>query len=394
MSTRLNHFFVIGLILAGSAMSAWAKGKTAGVPKIARNPYIGAIAVDAATGKALAEDNADAAVYPASVIKLMNLFVVMDHVSQGSVHLTDPVEVTAEVSHMGGSRVFLKEHEVFSVEDLVYALMVQSANDAALALAEHVGGSQQAFVDLMNQKAQALGMTHTRFYSCHGEPPTPPRKLNEVDVSTPRDLAILGRALIAAHPEVLRYTSTKARVFRQTPLFNMDNHNHLLGHVPGVDGLKTGWFRSAGYSIVVSAERNGRRVIVVVAGSDGSLGKIRDQAATEFLAKAFTAVQSTPPVVVAAPRPSAPANTVASAPTAQHTPAAVAQPSPTPPAQEPKPEHHSNWHVILVIAIILVAGIVAVAGFLAWRQRKKDEGLFSVAGDSNKPRLVNPPLRR
>ena len=271
-----------------------------GVPVIYRDPYLGMIAIDGATGKVLAENNADATVYPASVTKLMTLFVVEDRLKQGTIHLNDSVEVNAEMSHTGGTRVFLKEHEVFTVEELLYALMMQSANDCALALAVHVAGSQPAFVELMNQKAQALGLAHTRFFSCHGLPPTPPRKPADVDVSSARDLAMLGRALVESHPEVLQYTSCIKRTFRPGPhQIDMLNHNHrLMTSCPGVDGLKTGYFDAAGYSSVVTAQRNGRRVFVVVAGSGKKtkdLGKARDKASAEALSRAFASLPPLPP---------------------------------------------------------------------------------------------------
>jgi len=374
---RTGSGFLIALLLAAgvsaeaSVATKHTTAKTAatttaakptslrGVPVICHDPCIGQIAIDGATGKTLVEENADAAVFPASVIKLMNLFVVMDRLQQGTIHLTDKVEVNAEVSHMGGSRVYLKEHEVFTVEELIYALMVQSANDGALALAIHVAGSQQAFVELMNQKAQSLGMTHTHFYSCHGEPPTPPRKPDEVDVSTPRELAILGRALVASHPEVLQYTSTKRRTFRTEPLFVMDNHNHLLGAVSGVDGLKTGWFRAAGFSIVVTAERAGRRVFVVVAGSESLRGRVRDRVATETLNRAFAALPPLPP-----PPPPAPATNVA---------AVVAQPDPTTYTPEPPAKKSSsNWRTAALVLGVVVLGALGVAAFFAWRRRQND----------------------
>ena len=376
--------FLLAVSVPVDASAAAKKANTKstalrGVPVICRDPCIGQIAIDAATGRTLYEENADAAVFPASVIKLMNLFVVMDRIQQGTVHLTDKVEVNAEVSHMGGSRVYLKEHEVFTVEELIYALMVQSANDGALALAIHVAGSQQAFVELMNQKAQALGMTHTRFYSCHGEPPTPPRKPEEVDVSTPRDLAILGRALVTSHPEVLQYTCTKRRTFRTAPLFVMDNHNHLLGTVPGVDGLKTGWFRAAGYSIVVSAERNGRRVIVVVAGSEPAKGRVRDRVATETLNRAFVAL---PPLPPPPPRPIA-TNAVP----------VVAEPDATTFTPEPPvKKSSSNWRTAALVLGVVVLGALGVAALFAWRRRQND-GL-AMDGDLSHPRRPLPPLRK
>jgi D-alanyl-D-alanine carboxypeptidase (penicillin-binding protein 5/6) len=351
-----------------------------GVPVISRDPYLGLIAIDGATGKALIEENADVAVYPASVIKLMNLFVVLDRVQQGTVRLTDPVAVTPEMAGVGGSQVYLDPKESFTVEELIYALMVQSANDAATALAIHVAGSPAAFVELMNQKAQALGLTHTRFFSCHGLPPTPPRKPQEVDVSTPRELAMLGRALVASHPEVLQYTSTRTRTFRPAPkLFEMRNHNvRMLTAVAGLDGLKTGYFEAAGYSTVVTALRNGQRVFVVVAGSQGIYGRVRDKAATEALNRAFAALPPPPPpppppVVTNVPLPD-----VAAA---------------MPPAPEPAPKAPSNWRTAGIVLGGVLLGALGVAGFLAWR-RRSDDGLF-VGNDRDQPRRPLPPsLRR
>ena len=360
-----------------------------GVPVIYREPYAGMIAVDGATGKVLAEQNADTTVYPASVIKLMNLFVVMDYLKQGKIHLTDNVEINAEESHMGGSRVYLKEHETFTVEDLIYALMVQSANDAALTLATHVAGSQQAFVELMNQKAQALGMTHTHFYSCHGLPPTPPRKPSEVDVSTPRDLAMLARALVETHPEVLQYTSTMRRMFRPGPhQIDMINHNHrMLSACAGVDGLKTGYFDAAGYSSIVTAKRNDRRVFVVVAGSgrkQKDLGKGRDKAAAEIMNRAFSALPPLPP-----PPPSAPAPVTTNvAPVA----AAAAQPETIPAASEmPVKKESSNWHTLALVLGVVVLGALAVAGYFSWRRRQNDSLVMD--DDLNRPHRPFPPLK-
>ena len=344
-----------------------SSGKVAG---IARDPFIGMIVVDGATGQTLAEQNADAMVYPASVIKLMNIFVVLDSIQQGTVHLTDKIEVSAEVSHMGGSRVYLKEHEVFTVEEMLYALMVQSANDCALALAQHVGGSQAAFVQLMNQKAQSLGMTNTHFYSCHGEPPTPPRKPDEVDVSTARELAILGRALVAAHPEVLQYTSTKKRTFREKPLFVMENHNHLLGVVPGVDGLKTGWFRAAGYSLVATAERSGRRIFVVVAGSDGALGKVRDKAATEQITRAFANLPALPP-----PPPPKPTNVVVAAVEPPTNVAAVAE---EPPVEKKAENPWWKKPFVMYTGIGVLAVIGVLIGTLVIRARKQTGASYAM----------------
>lgn len=269
---------------------ASSTGRTA-LPNRTADPYLGAIVVDAATGQVLVEQNADAAGFPASVIKLMDMMVILDQISAGQISLSNSVTVTAESSKIGGSQVYLKEGEVFTLEDLMYALMIQSANDSAMALALNVAGSSAGFVELMNKKAGELGMTNTVFHSVHGLPPVAGQA---GDTSTARDLSKLARALIAQHPEIIKYTSTQVRNFRpNTTPFVMRSHNHLLHEFPGCDGLKTGFITAGGFSIVATAQKNGRRVIAVVLGSKDR--KVRDAKAVELLSKGFTALPPLPP---------------------------------------------------------------------------------------------------
>jgi len=254
---------------------------------ISRNPYIGAIVIDAATGRVLAEDQPDAQGYPASMLKLMDMLLLLESLQRGEIQLHDRVTVSAKSARTGGSQVWLAEKEVFSVEDLMFALMIQSANDAAVALAEHAAGSTEAFVERMNRKAQALGMTRTTFQSVHG---LPPGAGQQPDRSTARDFAILCRELVLKHPEVLRYTSTRVRDFREAipdKKIIMRSHNHLLTQVPGCDGLKTGYFFNAGFSVAATATRNGQRVIAVVLGSTDR--KVRDARAADLLNRGFKA---------------------------------------------------------------------------------------------------------
>jgi len=289
---------LVGLMVAGQSEVRAAKDSAA-APKptrkkvIAENPHLGAIVVDNATGKVLFEDKADAEGYPASVLKLMDLLIVLEKIEQKQLALQDPVIVSAKASHIGGSRVWLAEKETFSVDEMLYALMVQSANDVAVALAEKLAGSTEAFVELMNKRAQELGMTRTVFHSVHG---LPPGAGQEHDVTTARDFALLSRELLR-HKDALRYTSTRERPFRPNDkkhMVMMRNHDQLLGQVEGVDGLKTGYFTEAGYSIALTAERKGQRVIVIVLDSVDR--KVRDAKAAELLAKGFLALpaQSSP----------------------------------------------------------------------------------------------------
>ncbi len=300
----MNRFFRTWFLagLAGLALVGQSEVRAAPTKKrvISENPYIGAIVVDNATGKVLFEDKADAQGYPASVLKLMDLLIVLEKIEQKQLTLQDPVTVSAKASHIGGSRVWLAEKESFSVDDMLYALMVQSANDVAVALAETIAGSTDAFVELMNKRAQELGMTHTVFHSVHG---LPPGAGQEHDVTTPRDFALLSREVLK-HKDALRYTSTRERPFRPNDkkhMVIMRNHDHLLGTVEGVDGLKTGYFTDAGYSIALTAERKGQRVIVIVLGSVDR--KVRDAKAAELLAKGFLALPAPPPAPTPATTP-------------------------------------------------------------------------------------------
>lgn len=338
----------MGLVVAVAGVAVWADAavkKPAGRAAVAArtaDPYQGAIVVDAATGKVLFEDKADTQGYPASVIKLMDMMVILERIANGQVSPSNLVTVTAEASKLGGSQVYLAEKEVFPVEDLLYALMIQSANDAAVALALHVGGGKDAFVELMNQKAAALGMTNTTFHSVHG---LPPANGQDVDVSTARDLALLARELIQRH-DILRYTSTQERGFRNGS-FIMRNHNPLLKTYQGCDGLKTGYFTAGGYSIVATAERGGRRVIAVVLGSRDRL--VRNAKAAELMSKGFAALPALPP-----PAPVMPVATNLAVP---------------PPAGEVEMEGGGVGRWVLPAVLGVLGGLV-VAGIAAWSMKR------------------------
>ncbi|HEY9248870.1 MAG TPA: D-alanyl-D-alanine carboxypeptidase family protein, partial [Rariglobus sp.] len=252
----------------------------------------GYIAIDAATGRTLLEENADLVTPPASMTKLMTFAVLHDKLESGALSLSAPVKIMNDDAKMGGTQVFLDPSETFSVEDLVYAMMIQSANDAAHALARFSAGSTEAFVELMNAKARELGMTHTTFRSPHGLPPAS-RRTADGDLTTPRDFATLCRYLVLK-TDVLSYTSVKERDFgpgRAKGPQHMINHNKLLGRVDGVDGLKTGYTQGAGYCLSATALRNNRRVIVVIMGAFGPGGQIdkgvsRDRKTIELLGRA------------------------------------------------------------------------------------------------------------
>ncbi len=286
MNVRLQLAATICLLLA-SASSGLA------IKRVAKDPYVGAIVVDCATGKTIFEDHPDTPAYPASILKIMDLLLMVEYVEQGKTTLSQRITTTAEASRTGGSQVYLKEHEVFILDDMLYAMMIQSANDVAVALAIHYAGSKDGFVKLMNNRARELGMKDTVFRSVHGLPPGTGQK---PDITTARDMVRLGMEVVK-HPLALKYTSIKEKGFRDNT-FMMRTHNNLLGVVEGVDGLKTGYIRAAGFSIVATAERDGRRIVLAILGSASKT--VRDQKAKELVAHAFLNLPE-PEVVVAPP---------------------------------------------------------------------------------------------
>lgn len=276
-----------------------------------RDPYYGAVVIDAATGQILQEDHASAMAYPASMVKLANLFVVFDDLQAGKLSLDEPVTVSREVSQIGGRQVWLKEGEVFSLEELIYAALIHSANDAATALAIRASGTKEAHAARMTAKANELGLRNTVFHSVHG---LPPGAGQEPDMTSALDMALLAKALIEAHPEVLKYTSISTRPFREEGkdgFVKLTSSNKLLGHVAGCDGLKTGYFYAGGFSITATVQRDGRRVIAVILGS--KVAKVRDANAAEWIETGFAKLPPRPtvietnsvsePVVVEVPEP-------------------------------------------------------------------------------------------
>jgi D-alanyl-D-alanine carboxypeptidase (penicillin-binding protein 5/6) len=297
ISSGYLKFLLLILSLIGNAFVAQA------IDVRSRDPYYGAVVIDAVTGAILQEDHAAATAYPASMVKLVNLFLILDDVKAGKMRLNEPVTVAREVSQIGGRQVWLKEGEVFPLEELVYAMMIHSANDAAAALAIHASGSKEAHIARMTAKARELGLRNTVFHSVHG---LPPGKGQEADVTSALDMALLAKALLTAHPETLNYTSISTRPFRPntTNMVLSTSSNKLLGRVPGCDGLKTGYFSAGGFSTTVTAQRDGRRVIAVVIGSKDK--NVRDAKAAELIEKGFIKLPPLPPpppVVETVPEP-------------------------------------------------------------------------------------------
>jgi D-alanyl-D-alanine carboxypeptidase (penicillin-binding protein 5/6) len=250
---------VVSKAQAPAATTAPAK-KAAKAEKPA--PYTSAILVEPETGKVLFEKDAHTPLPPASMVKMMTALIVMEKVRDGALRLDDKITASRWASQMGGSQVYLKEGETMTVEDLLKAMMIHSANDATAALAEHVAGYSDAFVDLMNQRAESLGLKETRYHSVHGLPPGPGQ---EEDVMSAADLATLGREIMK-FPELATLAAKSQEPFRDG-VFTLVNPNHLLRTFPGADGIKTGFHNKAGFCVTGSAVRGDLRLLVVIMGS-------------------------------------------------------------------------------------------------------------------------------
>ena len=188
----------------------------------------------------------------------MTMLLVMEAFI-GKINLTDKVTVSAHASRMGGSQVYLKEGEIFTIEELLKAVAVHSANDASVALAEAVAGSEEAFVAMMNEKSQELGMKNTKFLDCTG-------LTDEGHFSTAYDIAIMSRELLVKHPRIIHYTTIWHDTFRDGT-FDLDNTNKLVRRYRGTTGIKTGFTNAAGFCLSASAERNGTKFISVLLGA-------------------------------------------------------------------------------------------------------------------------------
>ncbi len=261
--------------------------------ELKNDPYQSAIVVDARTGKILYENRSAVYSYPASVTKMMTMLLTLEQIDAGIISLNDRVKITPEIAGIGGSGVYLdvRESGAFTVDQMLEALMIHSANDAAAALATHVGGSIEGFVDMMNQKARELGMNSTKYHSPHGLPPSGGA---QPDISTAYDVAILSLACLR-HPRTLHYTGTKLSWLPTNTLrkekFMLANRNQLVGKkpYPGCDGLKTGYHSKGGFSLAATAQQGNDRVVAVILGCEDR--NTRDVEIRKLLDKGFAALK-------------------------------------------------------------------------------------------------------
>src|SRR5215469_18893058 len=263
----------IAVLLSGSAGAAvrhsrhrhgFARHRKASVSQnfTEAEPYKGALVEDADSGKVLYEFNADMPWPPASMAKMMLLLVADDQIKAGNVKPTDPVRVSERAAHTGGSRVGLIEGQVYPFEELMKAALIKSANDAAVAVAEKVGGSVEATVRMMNARARGLGMTRTEYNTVDG---LPPRPTHDVDQTSARDLATVARTIIN-QTDLLKWSGMEQADF-DGGVTVLHNTNHLIGHLEGCDGLKTGFTFQAGFNLTATAKRGNLRFVSVVLGA-------------------------------------------------------------------------------------------------------------------------------
>lgn len=271
------------LVALGFALATLAGGVSALVPASAAqaqglfaHPKYAAIVVDANTGEVLYADRADALRHPASLTKIMTLYLTFEALSTGRLKMDDVITISPHAFSMMPSKVSTHAGETLTVAEAIPAMTVHSANDVAVAMAERIAGSEAQFARLMTLRAQELGMTNTRFVNASGLPP------DGQQISTARDMATLSRAVMRDYPQYYHFFGLKSVVFHGKLLMN---HNHLVGRMAGVDGMKTGYTSLAGFNLVASGVREGRRLITVVLG--GPSVAARDENVEQLLDAGF-----------------------------------------------------------------------------------------------------------
>ncbi|MFG1424118.1 serine hydrolase [Roseixanthobacter liquoris] len=303
-----------------------------------------AIIVDGNTGKVLYEDNADALRHPASVTKVMTLYLLFEQLEAGRLKLDSEMVVSARAAAQSPSKLNVRAGSTIDVEDAIKAIVTRSANDVAVVIAETVGGTEERFADMMTRKAHALGMSRTNFENANGLP-------NPRQVTTARDLSVLGRAIQERFPRQYKYFATRSFTYKGETI---GNHNRLLGRIDGVDGIKTGYTRASGFNLLTSVHRDDRYIIGVVLG--GSSASSRDARMASLIAnnynRAYAGARVAPkvtetasndedatPAAVAAARPAAPSYPIAPLPAPQRLAYAAPDPVVTAsiPARGPAP---------------------------------------------------------
>jgi D-alanyl-D-alanine carboxypeptidase len=278
----INSIRLRGVTRLFGLLAALALGGLVGV---AHAGYA-AIVVNATNGQTITDVNADQLNHPASLAKMMTLYITFQQLQSGQLKLDQSLPVSAWAASKSPTKLGLRAGESISVLDCILGMVTKSANDAATVTAEQLGGSEDHFADMMNAQAVRLGMTHTHFTNATGLP-------DADDETTARDMVTLAMALYRDFPQYTQYFATKEFVFRGRLV---RGHNNLMNHYPGMDGLKTGYTRASGYNLASTAERDGQRLFSVVMG--GRTASVRDRLMARLLDDGFVN-QQTPAVLVA-----------------------------------------------------------------------------------------------
>ena len=311
------------------------------------NPPSASIVVDANSGKVLEANNPDALRHPASLTKVMTLYLLFERLEAGKMTLATKMKVSAHAAAQSPTKLDLDAGDTIDVDSAIKAMVTRLANDVAVVVAEAIAGDEPEFAKLMTRKARELGMKRTVYKNASGLP-------NDDQVTTARDQALLARAIQERFPKYYKYFSTKVFVYNGEA---MRNHNHLLGRVDGVDGIKTGFTRASGFNLITSVRRDGRHLVSVVFG--GSSGRARDARMRHLISKYIrvASARHTAPKIAEARKPTpAPAKRYALASAPSH-----AKPSPNAePVRRPQPGSTDPIRPLLVKTITVKPGTMKI----------------------------------
>ncbi len=289
------------------------------------------IVVEASTGRILHSTNAETKNYPASLTKIMTIFMTFEALKSGQLKPDQDLPVSRVAEGRSPSKLGLRQGESITVDDAIKALVTKSANDVATVLAEAIGGTERKFAVMMTDRARALGMKDTTFQNASGLP-------NRGQLSTARDMAILARAVLYGHPQMYHHFSRKSFTYKGR---TYKSHNRLMSSYPGMDGIKTGYIRASGFNLVASAARDGKRVIAVVFG--GKTSKIRDRHVAQLLDRGFASLNSV--AAASGEQKNLPASNVRPRFDDVGKPRDVARAEPGPPAASPASGEIQSWAI-------------------------------------------------
>ena len=294
-SRAIPAALVAGAVLAALASPAEARrGRHHRPTGGGYNPPYAAMVIDVKSGKTLHAVNEDALRHPASITKVMTLYMLFEQMERGKFALDSDLTISAHAAAQAPSKLGLRPGSTIAVEDAIKAIVTKSANDVACAIGENIAGSEERFAQMMTAKARALGMSRTHYANASGLP-------DAEQITTARDLTILARAIQDRFPHYYRYFQTRSFAFRGRVI---GNHNHLLGRIEGVDGIKTGYTRDSGFNLMTAAKSEGRQIVAIVLGGKSGAGRDRIMAdlVRSSLPRAYAGARQSSPVVEVAER--------------------------------------------------------------------------------------------